>query len=193
MRKMLLLLSFFSVTPAFLLFTAVFLVLLTFEQTTGGKGLAFFLHTPKAVAYAALPENINVVTNTIGIADVRVGKVLNFLEDYHSPLSAYASDLVSISDRYDIDYRWLAAIAMQESGGCNKVIGASHNCWGYGIFGHRLTSFSTYDDAIDTVARYLARNKKNGLDTLEKLSAIYNPSNFNDWKGKVNLFLSQMQ
>ena len=192
MRKLLLLFSFFSLTPALLLFTAIFLVFLSFEQATGGKGLSEFFHTPKTIAYAALPENTNVVSATISVGDVRVGKVLDFLDSYHSPLSAYANDIVTTADKYAIDYRWIPAIAMQESGGCNKVIGNSHNCWGYGIYGKHLTKFDTFQEGIDTVGKYLAKNKALGLDTLDKLGDLYNPTNHNDWKGKVSLFLTQM-
>ena len=192
MRKFLVLISYFTITPLFLLISAIFLVFLTFEQTTQGRGLAALFSTKQTVAYAALPDNLNVINGTIGVGDVRVGKVLNFLELYHSPLATYASDIVNTSDKYHIDYRWIPAIAMQESGGCAKVIGDSKNCWGYGIYGHHLTKFSTYQDGIDTVGKYLAKKQENGLNTLDKLGSLYNPSNHDNWKGKVNLFLSQM-
>lgn len=193
MRKLLILCSFFTITPVFLVFTAIFLIFLSFKQTTGEKGLSFFFRTPNTVAYAALPDDVNVVSESIGIGDVRIGKVLNFLQSYHSPLADYASLLVQTADTYNIDYRWIPAIAMQESGGCQKVIGDSKNCWGYGIHGGKVKKFDSFAEGIDTVGRYLARNKSNGLDTIEKLGGIYNPSNYNDWKGKVSLFLSEMQ
>ena len=193
MRKLLFLVGFFSFTPVFLILVSIFLVFLSFEETTGSKGLSFFFHVPQTIAYAALPTNINVVDGTVGIGDVRIGKVLNFLEGYHSPLSAYADLLVTTADKYNIDYRWIPAIAMQESGGCQKVIGDSFNCWGYGIYGHHVTKFQNYDEGIDTMGQFLAKNKQNGLDTPEKLGNLYNPSNYNDWKGKVSLFLSQLQ
>src|SRR5260221_583129 len=192
MRKLLFLASFFSLMPLFLLLTTLFLVFLNFEQTTSNRGLSFFSHTPKSIAYAALPDNQNIVSATIGIGDVRVGKVLDFLESYHSPLGTYATDIVQTADIYHIDYRWIPAIAMQESGGCQKVIGESFNCWGYGIYGHHLTKFQNYEEGITTMGKYLAKNKQNGLDTLDKIGALYNPSNYNDWIGKVSLFLSQL-
>ena len=193
MRKFLILGSFFTITPVFLVFTAIFLVFVSFEETSGGKGLSSIFHTPSTVAYAALPDDLNVVSDSIGISDVRVGKVLNFLQGYHSPLADYATTIIETADKYNIDYRWIPAIAMQESGGCQKLIGNSKNCWGYGIHGGKVKMFDSFDQGIDTVGRYLARNKANGLDTIEKLGGIYNPSNYNDWKGKVNLFLTQMQ
>ena len=193
MRKFLLLFSFFTITPVFLLFTAIFLVFLTFEQSTGGRGLSSLFHHQDTVAYAALPDDLNVVTSTVGIGDVRIGKVLNFLENYHSPLAEYATTIVETADKYNIDYTWIPAIAMQESGGCVKVIHNSKNCFGFGIHGGKVKKFDNYDEAIDTVGQYLAKNKQNGLDTIDKLGDLYNPTNYNDWKGKVNLFVTQMQ
>lgn len=193
MRKLLVLCSFFTLTPVLLVSTAIFLVFLTFQQTTGGHGFSSLFGTHESVAYAALPDNVNVVDDTIGVGDVRVGKVLNFLDSYHSPLSAYAQQLVDTADKYHIDYTWIPAIAMQESGGCQKVIGDSNNCWGYGIHGGRVKKFDSYDAAIETMGQYLSKNKQNGLDTIDKLGDIYNPSNHNDWKGKVSLFLAEMQ
>jgi len=164
----------------------------TFEKTSGGRGIVSFFKPQQTVAYAALPENINTIDATIGVGDVRVGKVLEFLDNHHSPLTTYASELVETADKYSIDYRWLPAIAMQESGGCARVIGDSMNCWGYGIHGGRVKKFDSYSQGIDTVGQYLAKKKENGLDTIDKLGDLYNPSNHNDWKGKVTLFLSQM-
>ena len=192
MRKLLLLLSFFTVTPAFLIFSCLFLIFLTFEQSTHGQSIGSLFKPHDFVAYAALPDNTNVVEQNIESQDVRVGKVLNFLQSYNSPLSSYAQEIIDASDKYNIDYRWIPAIAMQESGGCQKLIGDSNNCWGYGIHGGRVKKFDDFSQGIDTVGAYLAKNKENGLDTIEKLGNIYNPSNYNDWKGKVSLFLSQM-
>lgn len=191
MRKLLILCSFFTITPVFILFTTIFLVFLSFEQATNGHGISLF-HVHQNVAYAALPDDLNVVSGSVGIADVRVGKVLNFLESYNSPLSTYASIIVETADKYSLDYRWIPAIAMQESGGCQKVIGDSKNCFGFGIHGGKVKKFSSYEDGIEAVGKYLAKNKQSGFDTIDKLGSIYNPSNFNDWKGKVNLFLTQM-
>lgn len=193
MRKLLLFVSFFTVTPVFLILSAIFLVYLTFEQSTSGRGLSGLFHHQDTVAYAALPDNLNVVSSTIGIGDVRIGKVLDFLESYHSPLAEYANTLVETADKYNIDYRWIPAIAMQESGGCAKVIGNSKNCFGFGIHGGKVKKFDSYEAGIDAVGKYLAKNKENGLDTIDKLGDLYNPINYNDWKGKVNLFLTEMQ
>lgn len=193
MRKVILLLSFFSFAPTVLVFTAVFLVFVTFQQTTRGKGLSFFFGNHQSIAYAALPDNTNNVSAVIGVGDVRVGKVASFLQDYGSPLAPYAEAIVMTSDKYGIDFRLIPAIAMQESGGCQKVIGDSNNCWGYGIYGKYVYKFDNFQDGIETMGKYLADNKKKGLDTIDKLGMIYNPSNHNDWKGKVSLFLSEMQ
>ncbi|HXS14865.1 MAG TPA: hypothetical protein VN711_01960, partial [Candidatus Saccharimonadales bacterium] len=73
-----------------------------------------------------------------------------------------------------------------------KATPGTYNCWGFGIYGKKRTSFNSYPDAIDTITRYFAKKKSNGVDTLEEIGNIYNPTNYNDWKGKVSLFMNEL-
>lgn len=191
MRKLLLLISFFSLTPIFLLVTSIMLLSLSFQQKSGGKTLSLLYSTPSStIAYAALPTNLTMEADIQG-SDARLGKVLAFLESYNSPLTPYAATIVNDADKYGIDYRLLPAIGAQESGICTKGSSARwKNCWGWGVYNHKVTSFESYEDAIDTISRYFAKKKENGIDTLDAIGDIYNPSNYHDWKGNVNSFMS---
>lgn len=124
-----------------------------------------------------------------GDEEARVRIVREFLARYHSPLEPYARLLVETADREGIHYGLLPAIAMVESGLCKHIPKNSHNCWGWGIYGKKVTKFSSYGEAIDTVARGLKKNYiMKGYDTPEKIVKNYNPSNTNNWSQNVRHF-----
>lgn len=193
MKRLTLLLSFFIATPTLIIFAALFLLFLSYEQKTAIVGFSFFSPQNKNIAYAALPSNMNVVGGSVDSGDGRVGKVTNFLEENNSPLTQYAGFIVNSADKYGIDYRLVPAIAMQESTLCRTIpANAAYNCWGFGIYGKKRTSFNSYEEAIDRVTRYFADKKSNGVDTLDELGSIYNPSDHNDWKANVASFMTQL-
>lgn len=189
MRKLLLLLTFFTITPAFLIFLAVFLSYTDFQSSHRPLALT---DGPQQVSYAALPTSQGVLGASVDLTDRRVTSLQTFFAKYNSPLLDYAGLIVEKADEYNIDYRLLPAIAMQESLLCKKATPGSYNCWGFGIYGKKRTSFSSYPDAIDTITRYFAKKKSNGVDTLEEIGNIYNPTNYNDWKGKVSMVMSKL-
>jgi hypothetical protein len=98
------------------------------------------------------------VESNITLGDARSANLRYFFRKYNSPLYEFAEDMVTISDKYNLDYRLLAAIAMQESNLCLKIPPNSHNCWGWGIYGDLVTRFDSYPEAMETVAAGLKRN-----------------------------------
>lgn len=158
-----------------------------------------FLPFPSGIAavpisYAALPTDATQYNTGIEIKDAREERVRQFFHYYKSPLESYAHQIVADADTYGIDYTMLPAIAMQESGGCQKIIKDSYNCWGWGIHGTSVKKFTDYSNAIDTISRSLANDfKGKGLTTIELMQTKYNPENYNGWKEKVQLFISQLQ
>lgn len=192
MRKLVLLASFFSLTPVVIIVSCLLLLYTSFQQKNSQLSSLLFGHSTQPIAYAALPANLNVVEGIVGTSDARVGKVSTFLSSFNSPLVPYAQLMVDKADEYHIDYRLLPAIGAQESGACLKEITGTHNCWGYGIYGKKVTIFQSYPEAIDIIIKYFANKKARGIDTLDALGNIWNPSNSNDWKGKVTYFLNQL-
>lgn len=191
MRRFFLLVAFFVSAPSLIIISAFFFLFLSTQGKNGFLGL----DTPenKAIAYAALPSNLNVVSDSISIGDSRIGKVSNFFQEYNSPLTQYAEFIVITADKYDVDYRLVPAIAAQESGACHRIIsGVTYNCWGFGIYGKKKTSFTSYESAIDTITRYFAKKKSNGIETLDELGTIYNPTDHNNWKQHIALFMAQL-
>ncbi|HEX7042023.1 MAG TPA: hypothetical protein VF189_02135 [Patescibacteria group bacterium] len=191
MRKLILLVSFFLITPALLAFSLALLSVSSNHPLASVLGIKS--EDVQSVAYAALPSVQNVMDASASLQDKRVGDLQSFFTTYHSPLLLYSQEIVTKADEYGIDYRLLPAIAMQESGLCKKALSkAPYNCWGFGIYGKKITSFSSYDEAIDTITRYFANKKENGVSTLEEIGKIYNPGNTNNWIENVTTIIGQI-
>jgi len=149
MRKVALIVTSFVLTPFLLLFCILYFSSLSFERNNSGVS---FLSTPD-VAYAALPGSENVTEGKATSNDVRVEIVQSFFHRYNSELEPYAQEIVIAADKYGLDFRLVPAIGMQESNLCKKTPKGSNNCWGFGIYGKKVTKFDSYTDAIDTVTK----------------------------------------
>ena len=136
----------------------------------------------------------NVLGDSIISKDARIEIVKQFFAKYKSPLEPFASNIVGDADKYGLDFRLLPAIAMQESNLCQKIIANSYNCWGFGIYGKKVTKFESYPEAIDTVTKTIASNYvAGGLNTAEEIMKKYTPSNTGAWATSVNYFMNQLQ
>lgn len=130
----------------------------------------------------------------VGIADGRVANLKNFFRKYNSPLYDYAEEIVRVSDKYSFDYRLLPAIAMQESTLCQSIPVDSHNCWGWGIYGSTVTSFSSYEEALETVAKGIRDNYLNeGRLTASQIMKKYTPSSNGSWSKVVNSVMRYLE
>lgn len=189
MRKVALLTLFFFIPPTFLLSSAFYLYYLRGNS----HQMATLSASNHATAYAALPSAENSLTGIIEQKDARVEVIKSFFNDYKSPLEPYAQNVVAAADKYDFDFRLLPAIAMQESNLCKKSPKNSNNCWGFGIYGKKMTTFDNYGQAIDTVSKVLSRDYINkGLKTPEEIQTKYTPSNKGDWSFAVNHFMEAL-
>ena len=116
MKKILLLSLFFVLTPITLIFSLLFL---SFIYRQGSNVLFSLNQTPK-VAYAALPSGGHETIINPEIVDARVSAVKDYLSFHKSPLLPCSAEIVKVADKYDIDYRLIPAIAMQESTLCKN-------------------------------------------------------------------------
>lgn len=123
--------------------------------------------------------------------DSRVANLKVFFRKYNSDLYEHTEFIVETSDKYGLDYRLLPAIAMQESTLCKNIPSNSYNCWGWGIYGNMVTRFSSYEEAIDTVAKGLKEYYiDKGLVSVEQIMSKYNPSSPNgSWAHGVMSFI----
>lgn len=190
MRNIFVVVMFFVGTPLMLFLTIFYLSYSFTTQNTQVLGA----RTSTGVAYAALPPADSGYSAEIGEADSREEILRQFLQRYDSPLVAYAPDLIAASERYEIDFRLLPAISVQESGACRRIPENSFNCWGWGIYGGKVTRFSNYPEAIETISKGLyERYHSRGLITPHEVGTMYNPSNTNNWAENVTLLMKRME
>ncbi|MCX6732755.1 MAG: hypothetical protein NTV98_04400 [Candidatus Roizmanbacteria bacterium] len=122
--------------------------------------------------------------------DIRVANLKFFFRKYDSVLYDKSEYIVKMADQYKLDYRLIPAIAMQESGLCKNIYEGSHNCWGWGIYGNKVTRFNSYEEAIETISRGLKKNYiDKGLTTPEDIMRKYTPPSTGSWAFGVNFFL----
>ncbi|MGD9129120.1 MAG: hypothetical protein PVJ09_01355 [Candidatus Woesebacteria bacterium] len=129
--------------------------------------------------------------------DARAIIVANFLKRYNSPLKPYehyGRVLVEIADKYEIDFRLLPAIMMQESNLCKKAPAGSYNCLGFGIHEKGTLTFNSYEESFDRAAREL---KKYYIDqgrlTTEDIMKKYTPHSDGSWANSVNQWMAEMK
>ena len=179
MKKFLLSILFFTTTPLVLFLSIVFLSYFSFQS---GK-TSLFGYPHNSVAFAALPTADFQLEDQILSKDARVESLRAFLKKHNSPLEDHSEEFVDSAEKYSLDYRLLPAIAMQESNLCKKTPKGSNNCWGFGIYGKKVTKFPNYEEAIDTVSKTLAENYHSiGLTTPEEIMTKYTPSNNGEWR-----------
>jgi len=130
--------------------------------------------------------------------DAREAIVARFLERHKSPMQPYEEygrKIVEISDRYQIDFRLLPAIAMQESNLCrNTNPDAPGNCLGFGIHKSGTLNFDSYEAGFERAGRELkAYYIDKGLHTVEQIERRYTPSSNGSWAASVNQWMAEMR
>lgn len=144
--------------------------------------------------YSGNPYVLGTYAADVSFGDNRVANLKSFFRKYNSPLYNFADLIVSSSDQYKFDYRLLPAIAMQESNLCKYQPDDSYNCWGWGIYGNTVTKFSSYEEAINAVAKGIRENYMDkGMVTASSIMEKYTPSSNGSWALGVNTFLRALE
>ena len=166
---------------------------------------SFYLSTSKILLpinqnfklYAALPSNSSELSDSVISKDARSKIIENFLRRYNSPLAEYGDDFVSVADKYNLDYRLLPSIAMQESNGGKKIINDSYNPFGYGIYTGSVIKFSSWEQAIERVGKALREDYINlGLRSPEQIMTKYTPPSLalgGTWAKGVSSFMVELR
>jgi hypothetical protein len=187
MRKVFLLTAYTLLTPLVLVLSLSLLTYDAFQKNFVAMG-----QNPR-VAFAALPVASGTLQTSFVAQDARLTAVKTFLKRYKSELLPYSDEIIASADKYNIDYKLVPAIAMQESGGCKKAPKDSYNCWGFAIYGKKVTKFTNYYEAIDTVSKTLAKQYiAKGLETPEQIMTKYTPGSNGSWAHGVNFFMNQL-
>lgn len=148
---------------------------------------------PSSDSFQAVPVAVTANAYVPQASEARVEVLSLFFKRYNSPLEKYSQKIVETADKYSIDWRLIPAIAMQESTLCKKIPKNSFNCWGFGIYGGKITRFGNYDEAIETVTKTLANKYKAvGLTEPHEIVTKYTPGS-TSWATGVSYVMDRIQ
>lgn len=126
--------------------------------------------------------------------DARPLLIKHYLEKYNSPLLPYVNVILETAASNNFDYRWIVAIAQQESNLCKKMPENSFNCWGYGITSTNTLRFEDYETAIRSYGNYLKTEYfDKGLTTPATMMKKYCPPSDGSWARGVQQFLDEIE
>lgn len=142
----------------------------------------------KAAGTSAVLVSITDVTPE----DTRVKTLRKYLERYNSPLAPYAKTFVTAADKYDLDWKFVAAISGLESGFGQQIPYGSYNGWGWGIYGDNRINFQSWDEGINTVSQGLRVRYMDqwGKEDIWQIGAVYASSP--TWAIRVQSFMNQI-
>ena len=137
------------------------------------------------------------VSTAIQTGDARPIIIAAFLETHNSPLKPYdyfGEVLTKIADKYNMYYRLLPSIAMQESNLCKVIPVGTYNCLGLGIHSQGTWGFDSFEQNFDTAAKILRENYiDEGLISPDDIQDKYTPSSNGSWEFAVNQFMDQLE
>lgn len=107
--------------------------------------------------------------------DNRAKALKAFLEKQNSPLAEHADTFIENADKYNLDWKLVAAIAGLESGYGHHIPYNSYNAWGWGVYGDNVIRFSSWDDGIETLSKGLRERYMNerGAKTIAEIGRTY--------------------
>ncbi|MDP2585753.1 MAG: hypothetical protein Q8P29_02645 [Candidatus Levybacteria bacterium] len=126
-------------------------------------------------------------------SDSRVRILREFLEKYNSPLVPFAGTFVETADKYDLDWKLVAAISGVESTFGQQIPYESFNGWGWGIYGDNMIRFSSWNEGIETISQGL-RTKyidKWGAQDVYEIGRFYAASP--TWAQRVEYFMNSIE
>jgi len=144
--------------------------------------------------YASLPQVLGSFTTAVQAADARPELLREYLKKYKSPLLPYTDLIISLSDKYEIDFRLIVSIAQCESNLCKVIPPGSYNCWG---FENGATRFLSWEQALDQVSKTLKKEYiDKGLTTPELIMPKYAPPSVEKggpWAKCVSQFMDELR
>lgn len=145
----------------------------------------------------AIISNVKGISTDVQTGDARPIIIAEFLATNDSPLKPYdywGQFLTDLADRYDMDFRLMPSIAMQESNLCKKIPEGSHNCLGLGIHSQGTWGFDRYEDNFEAAAKILKQNYINeGYITPDEIQDKYTPGSNGSWEFAVNHFMEVLE
>lgn len=134
----------------------------------------------------------------IQLSDVKpVDNRAQILRDYlvskGSPLADSADTFVEEADKYNLDWKFVAAISGLESGFGKHIPPYSYNGWGWGVYGTNVKYFTSWDDAISTISQGLREQYMNKwkATNVYSIGRIYAASP--TWAVRVEYFMRDIE
>lgn len=126
-------------------------------------------------------------------SDNRAKILKKYLEIHDSPLKDNAKDFVYYADKYNLDWKFVAAISGLESTFGQQIPYNSYNAWGWGIYGDNMIRFNSWEEGIKTISQGLRERYINGwgASNVYEIGAIYAASP--TWAQRVNSFMNNIQ
>lgn len=130
--------------------------------------------------------------------DERITTLEQFLNERSSPLATHTAAMVEAADNYKFDWRLLPAIAGKESSYGKNIPweskdNPSYNAWGWGVYGQEAPIFSSWEEAIESVAAGLRHEYYNeGYITPELIVKKFAPRSDGSWERDVTAILEQI-
>lgn len=154
-----------------------------------------YLSDEENLVFAALPTFDQQMKTSLKIDDARPEIIRQYLRKYNSPLEPLSQLIVDLSDENNFDYRWMVAIAQQESNLCKRIPPDSHNCWGWGIYGDKVTRFDSYEDAIRRIAPQFTKIFLKGDHSRDPsvVMKTYTPPSDGSWANGVSTFFGHLE
>ena len=128
-------------------------------------------------------------------SDTRAERLRMFLESYDSPLAAEADTFVAEADKYNLDWKLVAAIAGVESTFGKHIPTGSYNGWGWGVFTGAADGvhFKDWANGIAVVSEGLRKNYiDRGAHTIYDMGWIY-AANGDSWASHVRYFIDKLE
>ena len=117
--------------------------------------------------------------------DARLESLKLFLQKRNSPIENLAADFVAASDRYNLDWRLLPAIAVLESGAGERYM--NNNIFGWDSCKVHFVSVRT---GIHHVASRLANSKLYKDKDLDGILRTYNP--YESYPGRIKRIMRSL-
>jgi len=135
-------------------------------------------------------SSAKIKTNNINsYSDYRINTLKNYLESHNSPLASYAGSFVLCADKYDLDWRFVAAISGVESTFGKRIPFNSYNAYGWA---NGTYYFDSWDESIEIVSKALREKYINkGATTIDQIARIYAPPS-STWGSNVKFFMKKI-
>lgn len=127
------------------------------------------------------------------VVDNRAQILQKYLEKYDSPLAPHAKTFVQKADKYNLDWKLVAAIAGVESYYGQMIPPYSFNGWGYHVYNGNVRGFASWDNGIDVVSKALREEYMNerGAQNVYQIGSTYAADPL--WASKVTHFMDEIE